>query len=102
MKVSGEIYLVYGSHGEYSDYSEWNVAAFNSQDKANLFRDLVQRKYDDYRARFKEEEERAWQSVNEPFPDPAAYAFEEDINAPIDGSYEATYTVTAVKFNPKF
>lgn len=98
MKVSGEIYLVYGSHGEYSDYTEWNVAAFTSQDKANLFRGLVQRKYQERRARFKEEEER----IDTPYPDSDAYTFEEDPNAPIDSSYEATYTVTPVKFNPKF
>lgn len=102
MKVSGEIYLVYGSHGEYSDRNEWNVAAFTSQDKANLFRDLVQRKYQESRARFKKEEERAWENVNNPFPEPSAYVSEEDPNAPIDSGYEATYSVTAVKFNPKF
>lgn len=102
MKMSGKIYLVYGWHGKYSDYSEWNVAAFTSQDKANLFRDLVQRKYQESRARFKKEEERAFENVNNPFPEPSAYVPEEDLDAPIGSSYEATYTVTAVKFNPQF
>lgn len=106
MKVSGEIYLVYGSHGEYSDYSEWNVAAFTDEQKANLFKDLVQRKYNDAWARFKEDEESWWnlseQGVKSPVPEVSVYLFEEDPAAPISSGYEATYSVTPVKFNPKF
>lgn len=102
MKVSGEIYIVCGECGEYSDRHEWDVAAFNSQDKANLFRDLVQRKYQQNRARFKNKEERYRDRGDCPPPEPSHYAFEEDPDAPIEGSYEATYSVTPVKFNPKF
>lgn len=103
MTDRGQIYLVYGSHGEYSDYSEWNVAAFTKEDRANVFRDLVQQKFNEARARYKAEVDAIYESGKRlPFPDAAPFAFDEDPQAPIDSGYEATYTVTPVPFNPNF
>jgi hypothetical protein len=36
------VWIVVGETGEYSDYSEWNVAAFTTEELANHFRDLCQ------------------------------------------------------------
>lgn len=107
MTDRGQIYLVFGSHGEYSDYKEWNVAAFTKKDRATIFRDLVQRKYNAARASYKAAEDAVYESC-EPeadfivIPDAEQFAFPEDPQAPIESSYEATYTVTPVPLNPKF
>lgn len=103
MTDRGQIYLVYGSHGEYSDYRQWNVAAFTKEDRANVFRDLVQEKYNAAHARYKEDNERWYEQPDEsiPFPDPTLYSIKEDKHAPVDSGYEATYAVTPVPFNVK-
>lgn len=37
------VWVVVGETGEYSDYSEWNVAAFTDERQAEAFKDACQR-----------------------------------------------------------
>ena len=36
------VWIVVGETGEYSDYSEWNVAGFHTEEMAESFKDLCQ------------------------------------------------------------
>ena len=40
------VWIVVGETGEYSDYSEWNVAGFTSEEIAERFKDLCQNEAD--------------------------------------------------------
>jgi hypothetical protein len=40
--ASCSVWIVVGETGEYSDYSEWNVAAFTTEELAGDFRNLCQ------------------------------------------------------------
>jgi len=44
--ASCSVWIVVGETGQYSDYSEWNVAAFTTEELANHFRDLCQNEAD--------------------------------------------------------
>jgi len=37
------VWVVVGETGEYSDYSEWNVAAFTEEEQAEAFKDACKR-----------------------------------------------------------
>jgi len=38
----GSVFLVVGATGQYSDHTEWNVAAYPTEDQANAHRDAAQ------------------------------------------------------------
>ena len=40
------VWIVAGETGEYSDYSDWNVAAFHTEEMAESFKDLCQNEAD--------------------------------------------------------
>jgi hypothetical protein len=55
MKMEQEIYVVYGSTGEYSDHCEWPVRAFDSEQKAKDFVIKVSQRANEIFDKYKDE-----------------------------------------------
>lgn len=66
MKLPCEIWIVFGSTGEYSDYSEWTVAAYVSKELAEAHCAKCRRWYEDHGGQ--ELRELIWQSNAEKNP----------------------------------
>lgn len=47
MKLPAEIWVVFGSTGEYSDHSEWMVAAYTTKEAAEKHAEKCRQWYDD-------------------------------------------------------
>jgi hypothetical protein len=73
------VWIVVGETGEHSGYSEWNVAAFTTEELANHFRDLCQGEAD---------------KVNERKKD---YAFRQSFKHAYDAKFACDYTGTSYR-----
>lgn len=97
MQDKGEIYIVYGELGEYSDHMEWNVAAFTDEGEAEKFKSRLQEEYHRVRSLFSAErsETGMWPDEDDP-----KYKVDKDPDARIGSSYETSYNIQPIKLNP--